>query len=328
MFPVFLAFSLLPKISLAFGAKTIYVSAVNVTQSLSLAVSPTCGSLNSTNFTELNTGVNLKATKTVVAFGDSWTANGSNGTIPFPPVLYPPNPSAGSYSGRGRASNGYVWVEDLGNSIGAKVIDYAVGGAVVDLQAYNSTKNGPVFTSDNQLRVDFVEQTSLFLQQGRFLADLNPDTTLYTVQFGINDHGQYAIAGGDWNKTTETFLQQLSILQAHGAKNFLIHWVYFLDTLTDAFQTRIHDGICKAHQVNGTNFATVNLQNLFGAINTSGSKFGYTNTTCLALSNSTDFGCKHPESSVFYIRELQHNLIDFQLNVNEAGHPSAVVHKF
>jgi hypothetical protein len=36
------------------------------------------------------------------------------------------------------------------------------------------------------LRTDFVAETALFLQQGKYLADLNPDTTLYTVQFGMS----------------------------------------------------------------------------------------------------------------------------------------------
>ncbi|KAJ7761496.1 hypothetical protein DFH07DRAFT_419065 [Mycena maculata] len=52
--------------------------------------------------------------------------HGSNGTIPFAPVIFPPNPSAGARLGnnfRARA-NGYVWVEDLA---GAKLIDRRSG---------------------------------------------------------------------------------------------------------------------------------------------------------------------------------------------------------
>ena len=48
------------------------------------------------------------------------------GTIPFAPIVHPPNPSAGAAQGnnfRARGSNGYLWVEDLANTIGAKVID-------------------------------------------------------------------------------------------------------------------------------------------------------------------------------------------------------------
>jgi hypothetical protein len=40
------------------------------------------------------------------------------------------------------------------------------------------------FTSDNLLRVDFVDETRLFLQQGHFLSDLDPGSTLYAIAFG------------------------------------------------------------------------------------------------------------------------------------------------
>ncbi|KAJ7792431.1 hypothetical protein B0H13DRAFT_2172539 [Mycena leptocephala] len=279
-----------------------------------LKASPVCGDFSSESFTEVNTGVDLNATKTIVAFGDSWTSNGSNGTIPFAPIVFPPNPSAGARLGnnfRARASNGYVWVEDLANTLGAKLIDYSVGGAVVDLLAWNTTNHGVTFTSDNLLRTDFVAETALFLQQGHFLADLNPDTTLYTVQFGINDFNQYSIAGGDWTFASDSFLRQISILQANGAKNFLIHWVNFQQNVTTTFQNVVHQGLQAARAQNGTNFATVNLANLFTAIEAAPAEWGYTNTTCLASQNFTDFGCNDPDRSIFYI----------------PSHPSATTHE-
>ncbi|KAJ6508756.1 hypothetical protein C8R45DRAFT_968596 [Mycena sanguinolenta] len=282
-----------------------YITGVNRTLPLTLKASPVCGKFSGQNFTEANSGVTLNATKTIVAFGDSWTSNGSNGTIPFAPIVFPPNPSAGARLGnnfRARASNGYVWVEDLANTLGAKLINYAVGGAVVDLSAWNSTNKGVTFTSDNLLRTDFVAETALFLEQGHFLADLDPDTTLYTVQFGSFDYTQYTIAGGDWNIASDSFLRQISILQANvGAKNFLIHWVYFTENVTNAFQDVVFQGLQAAHAENGTNFATVNLENLFTAIQTSPAEWGYTNTTCLASQNFTTFGCDDPDRSIFYI---------------------------
>ncbi|KAJ7672737.1 hypothetical protein B0H17DRAFT_1083807 [Mycena rosella] len=291
-----------------------FITAVNRTQPIKLKASPVCGEFSSQSFTEVNTGVNLNATKTIIALGDSWTSNGSNGTIPFAPIVFPPNPSAGARAGnnfRARASNGYVWVEDLANTLGAKLIDYSVGGAVVDLSAWNTTNKGVTFTSDNLLRTDFVAETSLFLQQGHLLADLNPDTTLYTVQFGISDWTQYSIAGGDWNIATDSFLRQISILQANGAKNFLIHWVYFQENVTTTFQDAVHQGLQAAHAANGTNFATVNLANLFTAIQSDPAEWGYTNNTCLASQNFTDFGCNDPDRSIFYI----------------PSHPSATTHE-
>ncbi|KAJ7134652.1 hypothetical protein C8R44DRAFT_431005 [Mycena epipterygia] len=291
-----------------------FITAVNRTQPIQLKASPVCGEFSSSHFTEANTGVTLNATKTIVAFGDSWTSNGSNGTIPFAPIVFPPNPSAGARLGnnfRARASNGYVWVEDLANTLGAKLIDYSVGGAVVDLSAWNSTNKGVTFTSDNLLRTDFVAETSLFLQQGHLLADLNPETTLYTVQFGINDYNQFLLAGGDWTIASNTFLRQLGILQANGAKNFLIHWLYFTQNVTDAFQDVVQQGLQAAHGQNGTNFATVNLANLFTDIQSSPAEWGYTNTTCLASQNFTTFGCNDPDRSIFYI----------------PSHPSATTHE-
>ena len=48
-----------------------------------------------------------------------------------------------------------------------------------------AVSNMQVFTSDNLLRVGFVDQVRLFLQQGRFLTDLDPESTLYLVAFGV-----------------------------------------------------------------------------------------------------------------------------------------------
>ncbi|KAF7288500.1 Carbohydrate esterase family 16 protein [Mycena chlorophos] len=291
-----------------------YITAVNRTQPIKLRAKPVCGSFSSQNFTEVNTGVDLNATKTIVTFGDSWTSNGSNGTIPFAPIVFPPNPSAGARQGnnfRARASNSYVWVENLANTIGAKLINYAVGGAVVDLSAYNSTNQGVTYTSDNLLRVDFIDQTNLFLEQGRFLSDLDPDTTLYTVHFGINDYTQYQVAGGDWNITSSTYLRQLGILQANGAKNFLIHWLYEEYNVTNAFQDVIQQGLQAAHAENGTNFITVDFFNLFSSISAKPEYYGYNNNTCLISQNFTTFGCEDPDYSIFYI----------------PGHPSGTTHE-
>ena len=50
-----------------------------------------------------------------------WAANG---TVPVPPVLWPPSPSAGSrLTENRRASNGFIWVEDMANALGAKLLN-------------------------------------------------------------------------------------------------------------------------------------------------------------------------------------------------------------
>ncbi|KAJ7109758.1 hypothetical protein C8R43DRAFT_904538 [Mycena crocata] len=184
---LFSLFSLVTPISIVAHHEPVqFITAVNRTQPIKLKATPACGNFSTPSFTEINTGVKLNATNhPLVAFA---TTASLIGTIPFAPIVFPPNPSAGARLGnnfRARASNGYVWVEDLANTLGAKLIDYSVGGAVVDLSAWNTTNKGVTFTSDNLLRTDFVAETALFLQQGHLLVDLDPDTTLYTVQFGM-----------------------------------------------------------------------------------------------------------------------------------------------
>lgn len=84
----------------------------------------------------------------------------ANGTVPVAPVMHPPLPSAGSqYNENRRASNGFIWVEDLANTLNSKLLNvsnlpplvqsplismflahqYAWGGAVIDNTAYNTT---------------------------------------------------------------------------------------------------------------------------------------------------------------------------------------------
>lgn len=90
---------------------------------VTLAVGPKCGSLTGTPL-DVNAGLlPIVQYKTIVAFGDSYTAGGvSTGGPLKPAVVVPPNPHAG-----GRASNGPIWVEDLCADTGAIVMDYAVG---------------------------------------------------------------------------------------------------------------------------------------------------------------------------------------------------------
>lgn len=94
-------------------------------------------------FLFISTLLNCWVYRTIVAFGDSWTSNGgrrfcpkpcmiwitvfsiiANGTVPVPPILWPPSPSAGSrLTENRRASNGFIWVEDLANSLSAKLLN-------------------------------------------------------------------------------------------------------------------------------------------------------------------------------------------------------------
>ncbi|THU91211.1 hypothetical protein K435DRAFT_820893 [Dendrothele bispora CBS 962.96] len=155
----------------------VFPALVNSSLPLTLAIEPACGSLYSENFTEVNTGIiPLSSALTIVAFGDSWTSNGANGSIPIPPMLWPPSPSAGSLITPGRrASNGFIWIESLANTF---VIDNFAWNTT---SPNNATVNSFIFIS----LVDFVSEAKLFFLQGKILDSLNPSHTLYTVAFGI-----------------------------------------------------------------------------------------------------------------------------------------------
>ncbi|KAG8697607.1 hypothetical protein FRC08_006416 [Ceratobasidium sp. 394] len=71
-----------------------------------LAIGPTCGKLTATgNTSDLNAGLwDLKRYKTIVSFGDSYTAgNVDDGSPLAPAVITPPSPKAG-----GRTTNGPI----------------------------------------------------------------------------------------------------------------------------------------------------------------------------------------------------------------------------
>jgi hypothetical protein len=54
---------------------------------------------------------------------DSYTDGGGNhdGSPLAPPILMPPNSEAG-----GRSTDGKLWIENIADDIGAKLMDYAV----------------------------------------------------------------------------------------------------------------------------------------------------------------------------------------------------------
>ncbi|KAF5366395.1 hypothetical protein D9758_009757 [Tetrapyrgos nigripes] len=303
---------------------------INSTFPLKLAVNPLCGQLSSQNFTEINTGIiPLSATRTIVAFGDSWTSNGANGTVPVPPIMWPPSPSAGSRVNQNRrASNGFIWVEDWANMASAKLLNYAWGGAVIDNFAWNTTSPN---NKTSVPRTDFVAEANLFFLQGKFLDSLVPSQTVYTVAFGINDEGQFELAGGDWNRAYNTYVRswisdhfgphrmlkqsslfqvtKLGELQAFGAKNILIHGMYKSHPNTDILQNRVFAYLKESKAVNGTEFAFVNLETLFTAIADNPAAFGYRgNPTCLVSANTIVGGCNDPDHSVFWIRKLAYRL--------------------
>jgi len=136
---------------------------------LRLAVSPSCGSFSSSSYTDV--GYNYSGITTLVTFGDSWTTTGtSDGSTSQPPIVLPPISTAG-----GRASDGMIWTEWISNITAAgklMIKNYAVVSAVSDASYGISMPFGN----------DFIAQMNIFLSQGN---QLDPDTTLYMVYFGI-----------------------------------------------------------------------------------------------------------------------------------------------
>ncbi|KAG8915607.1 hypothetical protein FRC01_003575, partial [Tulasnella sp. 417] len=195
-----------------------------------LAIGPHCGSAKG-NATDVNEGLRTLTTyKTVVSFGDSYTAGGrADGGPLLPPVLTGTSPKAG-----GRTTNGPVWSEDIANDIGATFMDYAIGGAVTDARLWPAKANNSDFIHQGTLGVlisDLADLTKfhrlvdLFLSQNNVL---DPKTTLYTIFFGINDYSAVKYDGNHMPQAAQTILDQIARLMAPptNAESFLIPDAY------------------------------------------------------------------------------------------------------
>ncbi|KAH0831387.1 hypothetical protein J3R83DRAFT_14050 [Lanmaoa asiatica] len=233
-----------------------------------LAVGPQCGPFPGT-VADMNAGLNLSQYKTIVSFGDSYTDGGRHdGGLLAPAVIIPPNAQAG-----GRSTNGPVWVEDIASDIGAHLMDYAWSSAVTNITLWPS----------NPYPRDFIMETTTFLNQSN---NLDPETTLYTIFFGINDwedsFGQSGsrlqgprvefccctVDGDQLPQAAQDLLGQMSLLSNSptNAKNFLVTDVYGRGTQDDwgqAWIQSIYDGLAKFRAQNPplnvafVNFATI-----------------------------------------------------------------------
>ncbi|KAJ1300660.1 hypothetical protein OPQ81_002308 [Rhizoctonia solani] len=223
-----------------------------------LVIGPTCGKLTATgNVTDANQGLlNLKKYKTIVSFGDSYTAGGVNDGSPLaPPVIIPPSPKAG-----GRTTNGPVWIENIANDIGARFMDYAVGGAVTDRTLWPSKASN----------WDFVQEVDIFLGQNN---SLDPSTTLYTVYFGINDvSGSHKDGPGNLPKAAQVILDKIQLLSGPptNARSFLVTDSYGYgshEAPGDAFKKKVFNGIAEMQsRVPGLRFGFVDFAYLWDAV--------------------------------------------------------------
>ncbi|KAF8427625.1 carbohydrate esterase family 16 protein [Boletus edulis BED1] len=215
-----------------------------------LAVHPRCGPLWG-NVSDMNAGVDLAPIKTIVSFGDSYTDGGRQDGGPLAPaVLIPPSPFAG-----GRSTNGKLWVEHIADAVGATLMDYAWSSAVTNISLWPS----------NPRPRDFIMQTTMFLKQEN---QLDPDTTLYTIFFGINDWVDSFVDGDHLPEAAHDLLGQMTLLSQPptNARNFLITDVYgrgVRDAKGEAWLQSIFDGLIAFHaqdpllNVAFANFATI-----------------------------------------------------------------------
>lgn len=272
-----------------------------------LAISPICGQFNAsaTNVTNVNVGLApLSSYKTIVSFGDSYTSGGySNGSALPPPIVIPPNPKAGR-----RDTDGRVWMEDISVDTGAVFMDYAVEGAVTNTSIWPSKVNAS----------SFIEQANLFLSQNH---TLDPETTLYTVFFGINDWSASLVDGDHLPEAAQSLLNEVQILASPptNARSFLVADNYGRGTETadgDAYKLQVYKGLGELHYGPPyLNFAFVDFAPIWTGVLSSNpgyEAFGYTSTGACAVNWSTTVGaCSDPKHTFYWI----------------PGHPSNETHR-
>ncbi|KAG8743861.1 hypothetical protein FRC10_011329 [Ceratobasidium sp. 414] len=300
---------ILPYFTLLIGAvfASPFVNTTTRNDGIHLAIGPTCGRLTTTgNTSDLNAGLwDIKRYKTIVSFGDSYTAGGVDDGSPLAPaVITPPSPKAG-----GRTTNGPVWIEYIANDTSARFMDYAVGGAVTNKTLWPSKANAS----------DFIGQVNMFLNQSN---KLNPATTLYTVYFGINDVSASHKDGAQFlPAAAQVVIDQIKRLAAPPtlARLFLVTDSYGRgshEAAGDAYKKQVFNGLAKLHY--GPPFLQVAYAD-FGYIwdavlNTAPgyAAFGYNSPDACALNSSTIVGaCNDPDHTFYWI----------------PGHPSKQTHR-
>ncbi|VDB86519.1 unnamed protein product [Peniophora sp. CBMAI 1063] len=171
-----------------------------------LAISPPCGTL-SENVTNVNVGIDLRDIDTIVSFGDSYTDGGAHDGVLCLCLFYLSTEN-GTRAG-GRITNGYVWIEHLANMTGrreALLMDYAISGAVVNASLWPNT------AAATGTSASFVNEMATFQNQTH--DNLHPDTTLYSIFFGINDYSVSLTQGNELPAAAEDLLGLIDVLTA------------------------------------------------------------------------------------------------------------------
>ncbi|WP_367989746.1 SGNH/GDSL hydrolase family protein [Vibrio sp. NTOU-M3] len=239
-------------------------------------------SLNHTIWT--NDKVVRKGINRIVAFGDSLSDTGNmfNATqwrFPDPSSWY-----------AGHFSNGLVWTEYLGNNQQLPVYNWAVGGAA----------------GSNQyaLLTGVKDQIKSYLTYMESAKHHDPDNTLYTFIFGLNDFMNYNRSVED---VKSDFSDALNNLTQFGAKNLLLltlpdatyapQFKYSSDDEIEkvrakiiAFNQYIREQV-KQRQTSGINIQLYDAYTLFNSMINSPQQHGFVNAkdACLDINRSSAF---------------------------------------
>ncbi|KAF8994730.1 carbohydrate esterase family 16 protein [Cyathus striatus] len=261
-----------------------------------LAVSPACGPLSGA-VSDVNAGIDVKRIKTIVSFGDSYTDGGRDDGGPLaPPVLVPPNPQAG-----GRSTNGFTWIEHIANDMDATLKDYAQWGACVDLSLWPS----------NPRKVDFIGQMKTFLNQSN---QLDPETTLYSIFFGINDYIASLTDGDHMESAAKALINRIDILSSPptNARSILVVDNYGRGTVAESGETFKKTVFSALHELHYTakklDVAYVDFSGIWrGVLGPSPgyAAFGYRSTDACTVCNANgctmDGMCDDPAGYFYWI---------------------------
>ncbi|MGA2634587.1 MAG: SGNH/GDSL hydrolase family protein [Terracidiphilus sp.] len=242
----------------------------------------------------------------IYVFGDSYCDVGNiylitGGAEPLSPPYY-----------MGRFSNGPIWVEHVASAMGLQMLpeleggtDYAFGGAWATEPQVTAAGTIP----------DVPEQVALYLSQHGGKADPN---ALYVLEGGGNDIiGNLAVSGASANelgfKIALTISESELALRRAGARNFLIPDLFnvgllpaaqanpsFADAASVATDKYLDELLAVEGLLEGIRIKRLNVFNLYQAIQTDATHFGFTNVTTPCLNSTTETICSDPDHTLFW----------------------------
>jgi len=242
----------------------------------------------------------------IYVFGDSYCDVGNiylitGGAEPLSPPYY-----------MGRFSNGPIWVEHVASAMGLQMLpeleggtDYAFGGAWATEPQVTAAGTIP----------DVPEQVALYLSQHGGKADPN---ALYVLEGGGNDIiGNLAVSGASANelgfKIALTISESELALRRAGARNFLIPDLFnvgllpaaqanpsFADAASVATDKYLDELLAVEGLLEGIRIKRLNVFNLYQAIQTDATHFGFTNVTTPCLNTVTETVCADPDHTLFW----------------------------